>query len=231
MFLSGSIPKVFFFPYILRPSQGGKDGWAVTSLRGLPHTGSAALADFFHNYFCISPGSLPQYFFFKHSKPQHLLSPKQRLTNCRRGKYIAPYIRQIDKCQWPPLSRTCEFHAIYYLSIPTPPVSLIVWCSRDSQYWWFVWDSSKGHGVCLPWLHYRPHFALHLPMNYLDPDCLLKDLILAHVSSWILFFSSSERKIVWEFPFGGPNLRCAMHKATGKGHSAFCPHGKAIWWV
>lgn len=55
---------------------------------GRLHTGSAGLADFyFHNYFCISPGSLPQNtFFLKHSKPQHLLNPKQRLTNSRQSE-------------------------------------------------------------------------------------------------------------------------------------------------
>lgn len=76
---------------------------------GLPpagrlHTGSIRLTDFFffRNYVCISP----QYFFLKstHSKPQHLLSLKQRLTSCKQSEFIAPDVRQIDRCQQTPVS-------------------------------------------------------------------------------------------------------------------------------
>lgn len=39
-----------------------------------------------------------------HSKSQHLLSLKQRLTSCKQSEFIAPGVRQIDRCQRSPVS-------------------------------------------------------------------------------------------------------------------------------
>lgn len=85
---------------------------------GYLHRSWVRLADFFIITFIFHLISDYMAFFFKHSKPQHLWSRKQRLTNCRLSKICMTWF----KMNWqvsliPIIHRMCEFHMMYYLCI------------------------------------------------------------------------------------------------------------------